>query len=599
MSRSKSKPSRTRRVLSVVLSVVVAVPLAVMIGWLVDDVAFRQDLPRGVVVAGVDIGGTDRADATVRLERSPLPEQRIELRWAARSLVRSASELGVSVDTLATLDEVSGRGPAAARPFRWLRSLFDEQTTAPVLVVDEAPLRDLFTTGEGSAFGIQFGLPEIGLVDGKFVTRSEATVPQVDVEALDNELIKAALTPAGEREPIEVPSLGRRTIDTADADLAERANALTEGGIGVSLLGTSESFQIPQATLRSWVVFGGTRQNPEITLDPETVLGVLESLFVGLGQSGEQSRFVVDRVDNVRILGGAPGSVCCQPDSAELILAALVTDQRSVRLRPQEDPDAKGVAWAESLGIKELVGEFTTNFKPGQTRVTNIDRIAEITRGALIESGDTFSINEFVGRRTRAMGFVSAGVISNGVFDSSVGGGISQYATTLFNAAFFAGLDFGEYQSHSIYISRYPYGREATMSFPHPDLQIINTTPYGILIWPTTTDRSITVSLYSTKWVVGEQTGQSERREGTACTRVTTERTRTWLDDGRTETDTVTARYRPVGVACNGSSSVPTTTTEPAPTTVPTTPTTVPTTTTATAPVSSTTTTTTTTAPLP
>ena len=56
---------------------------------------------------------------------------------------------------------------------------------------------------------------------------------------------------------------------------------------------------------------------------------------------------------------------------------------------------------------------------------------------------------------------------------------MSQFATTLFNAAFFAGLDIREYQAHSEYFSRYPRGREATMGFPNPDLVIENTTPYG------------------------------------------------------------------------------------------------------------------------
>ena len=80
--------------------------------------------------------------------------------------------------------------------------------------------------------------------------------------------------------------------------------------------------------------------------------------------------------------------------------------------------------------------------------------------------------------------------IENGVLVDTVGGGISQFATTTFNAAFFGGLDLVEYQSHSIYISRYPYGREATLSFPKPDLVIGNNTPYGVLIWPTYTGTS-------------------------------------------------------------------------------------------------------------
>ena len=49
---------------------------------------------------------------------------------------------------------------------------------------------------------------------------------------------------------------------------------------------------------------------------------------------------------------------------------------------------------------------------------------------------------------------------------TEIGGGVSQFATTMFNAAFFAGLDIDEYQAHSEYFDRYPCGREATMGYP-------------------------------------------------------------------------------------------------------------------------------------
>ena len=117
-------------------------------------------------------------------------------------------------------------------------------------------------------------------------------------------------------------------------------------------------------------------------------------------------------------------------------------------------------------------------------------------------------------------------------------------------AAFFGGYDFGEYQSHSLYISRYPYGREATLSFPHPDLQIVNNSPHGVLVWPTHDETSITVDLYSTTWAVGEQTDQRQTRYGPGCTRVDTERTRAFVD-GRSVVDSVVAHYRPrEGVRC-------------------------------------------------
>ena len=186
-----------------------------------------------------------------------------------------------------------------------------------------------------------------------------------------------------------------------------------------------------------------------------------------------------------------------------------------------------------------------------QPRVTNIQRFADLVRGAIIEPGDIFSLNDHVGNRTEAKGFVEAGVIYKGVFTEDVGGGVSQFATTFFNAAFFAGLDFLEYQSHSLYISRYPYGREATISWPYVDLVVQNNTPYPMLIWPTYTADSISVSIYSTKWAEVEQTDQVSIAEG-ECTRVHTERTLTYTD-GTQKVDRVVALYRPTeGINCLG-----------------------------------------------
>jgi vancomycin resistance protein YoaR len=202
------------------------------------------------------------------------------------------------------------------------------------------------------------------------------------------------------------------------------------------------------------------------------------------------------------------------------------------------------------MNIRQPIASFTTSHACCESRVQNIHRIADIVQGKVVEPGETFSLNDYVGPRTTAKGFAEAGVIYNGRFTTDVGGGVSQFTTTMFNAAFFAGLDFVEYQAHTIYISRYPYGREATLSYPSPDLKFTNNTPFGILLWPTYTGTSITVTVYSSPWVSGDQTGQQRQSAG-RCTRVITERTRTWVIDGRQEVDTVTALYQPgEGVRC-------------------------------------------------
>jgi vancomycin resistance protein YoaR len=154
---------------------------------------------------------------------------------------------------------------------------------------------------------------------------------------------------------------------------------------------------------------------------------------------------------------------------------------------------------ARTLGVRERVSTFTTRHACCRPRVRNIHTIADIVDGYVVLPGETFSLNGVVGPRDRARGFVEAPMISDGDFVDSVGGGVSQFATTLFNAVFFAGLKDVEHKPHSYYISRYPAGREATVSYPWPDLTFANDSPYGVLIDTAYTGRSITVSFWSTK----------------------------------------------------------------------------------------------------
>jgi vancomycin resistance protein YoaR len=122
----------------------------------------------------------------------------------------------------------------------------------------------------------------------------------------------------------------------------------------------------------------------------------------------------------------------------------------------------------------EVVGQFTTRYSCCQSRVINIKRAVELLDGQRIPAGGTFSLNAALGKRTVARGFVLAPMISGGILVDSVGGGISQVATTLYNAAFFAGLELVEHTPHSFYISRYPMGREATISWGGPELVFRN-----------------------------------------------------------------------------------------------------------------------------
>jgi vancomycin resistance protein YoaR len=152
---------------------------------------------------------------------------------------------------------------------------------------------------------------------------------------------------------------------------------------------------------------------------------------------------------------------------------------------------------AEKLQIKEKVAQFTTYHTCCQDRVDNIQRAARIIDGTRVDPGKTFSLNKALGERTLARGFKNAGTIIDGVLEDSVGGGISQFTTTLHNAVYWGGYEVIDHKPHSIYFTRYPVGIEATINWPSVDYAFRNDSEYGILIDTSYTDTSITISLYS------------------------------------------------------------------------------------------------------
>ena len=154
-----------------------------------------------------------------------------------------------------------------------------------------------------------------------------------------------------------------------------------------------------------------------------------------------------------------------------------------------------------------LVAEFTTRHRCCESRVINIHLIADAVDGVIVPAGESFSLNGHVGPRTEAKGYVRAGAIIAGELyccdhPLNVGGGTSQFATTFYNAVFFAGYEDEFHRPHSIFFSRYPMGREATLSYPVPDVLFRNDTVDPVRIETSYTSTSVTVQMF----------GNNERR---------------------------------------------------------------------------------------
>jgi vancomycin resistance protein YoaR len=545
---------RARRGGLIALAVLAGAAALLVGGWAVDAGIHSGQVMRNVSLAGRPVGGLSETD--LRAVVASMAEARVavpvEVVTPAGSYELTAAQLGLEVDREATVAAVlaAGRdGPSAGRPLQWAGRLLAGQDVALRYSVDrvlaEAALAPVVAANRTDPVE-----PTLLLADGVLAPVGGTPGATLDLEDLDGVLVRAA-DGGGDRLRVE---LGTVPLPPAHSDdeireVARRAEALASRPLTVVVAGEATRFE--PDTLRRWMrAAPGPGGGPlEVQVDLPSVEADLAARVGNLGTPPVDLRWEVGPA-GVTFIEGRPGTRCCAPDSPARVIEALTTGRDQVTLDLTPAPPPHDAAWARRMGIVEPVASFTTSHACCEARVRNIHRIADLVRGVVIEPGETFSLNGTVGPRTPEKGFVQAGVIYNGRFQNDYGGGVSQFATTLFNAAFFAGLDIPEFQAHTIYISRYPYGREATLSYPSPDLKITNNTPYGVLLWPTYTDTSITVTLYSTKTIEAAQTGQTTSPAG-RCTRVRTERTRTWIGDGRSEVDTFGALYQPAeGVLC-------------------------------------------------
>jgi hypothetical protein len=543
------------RTLVVAFLVILGLLLSAVAAWGVDKVVHTDQVSRNVTVAGVPVGGMNQAELDEVIDGLAVAttDDLAVVRAPGFEIAVSNAEAGITLDREAVRAAVlaAGRESNPLTAFStWIGGMSDPVDVDPIYVVDIDVAAEMIRSAPGwvSVSPVE---PSFSAATGEIVVS-----PGQDGVYLDPDLVAEALAAevAFGQSPFSVhvtwspmaPRYGEAEVAAARTVMDE----LTDTDLAVRVNGATA--YIGRTTLAGWVdaTVGETGLVP--VFNEERVLESLERLLDGYTTPFPQPAYLVENGEVSYGFDGDPAAACCDVGVADVLYRQAQRGGNTFAILPtrliEEDG---GVSRVETLGITDLVSEFTTNHACCQNRVLNIQRIADIVSGVVIQPGERFSVNDFVGERTREKGFVAAGTIQQGHFKDDVGGGISQFATTLFNAAFFAGLEFDDYQSHTIYISRYPYGREATLNYPDVDLAFINNTPYGVLIWAEYTETSITAQMYSTQYWGVEETGQSSWRSG-ACRSVETFRTST-SPDGEVIEDSVKARYRPgEGLDCNG-----------------------------------------------
>ncbi len=316
-------------------------------------------------------------------------------------------------------------------------------------------------------------------------------VPSRTGSGVDPEQLRASILAFPSRIVLERAVLEPAIGDDAARRARDRAARLLEQSAVVTFQGNQ--VEIGTDALRAALRFEPRAPRIAVRLDPDALGETLRPAF--------QSRIRPARDAEFRIAGSGvrvvPAVTGRRLDLRGIGAAIVGRPGRPVRARFEPLPPDVTTDELRKLRITEQVASFSTPYACCQARVTNIQRGAELLDGLIIPPGGRFSLNEALGERTVERGFVSAPQIAAGRLEDAVGGGVSQIATTVYNAAFFAGLEIVTHTPHEFYISRYPAGREATVSYGGPELIFVNDWAAGVLIDATATDSSITISFYS------------------------------------------------------------------------------------------------------
>jgi len=455
-----------------------------------------DELAPGTKIAGVEVGEMSTAEARALLAKRAAKMAAVPVVFVAgdrRWSIRPRS-LGVTADWRAAVEDARRRadGSGFLRGYRRLALRFSPVEVTPRTRVYQAALdyelgvlADAIDRPARDAKLHKRGL-RIQILGGRTGTALDReAAPGVIVRAL------AGLT----RAPVALPVLPDKPKVTAaglhDAAILDRR--IVSAPVTVALGGKREH-------LTRWRLASMLRLQRDPDAAPVFGGPAADKFFGGLGRDiGRPPKDATFEVSgsSIRIVPAQLGLALDVPRATATVLAAAERrSNRVARLALTEARPERSTAEARAMGITGVVGSYETIYGGIANRIHNVQLVAHLIDGKLIGPGATFSFNQATGERTAAKGFLEAPVIINGELQTGLGGGVCQVSTTVFNAAYEAGLPITSRTNHALYISHYPLGRDATVDYPDVDLKFVNDTKHWLLLRTFVGSSSLVVNLY-------------------------------------------------------------------------------------------------------
>ncbi|GAB3366275.1 MULTISPECIES: VanW family protein [Amycolatopsis] len=486
-----------RRPLTIALA---AAAGALAVAYVIGAIATIGEVPGGTTVAGVAVGGLSPAEAQAKLTAALTPRlaQPVQVSAGDRTARFVPASAKIQVDYAATVAQAGTQSPT---PWGLLGSLFGGREFRVMSSGDDQALNAVIA-------GLRPAVDR-PMTEGDVRFDGVAPVPvqpeagqELDETAARQALVTEWANAADVKLPIRTlqPKVPADEVRRAVDEIAKPAVSAP-----ATVRGDGRDAAVTPARIAAALRFrAGDNGNLVPSLDKDK-LGAVADKLAATEKQGQDARMDFSSGSPVVTPSTDGRQIDWDQTLAGLLKAITGPGDRAVQAKYTDVPAKVTSGAVKSLGIKEVIGEFTTTGFAQDSGV-NIRVVAQKVNGAIVKPGETFSLNGYTGPRGTPQGYVEAGVIEEGVPAREVGGGISQFATTTYNAAYFAGMTDAGHKEHSFYISRYPAAREATV-FQNPDgssvidLKFANDSATGVAIQTIWTNSSITVKLWGTKHV--------------------------------------------------------------------------------------------------
>ena len=455
-------------------------------------------LANGVRIDGIDVGGMKAKDAQALLERRSTRLSREPVVFAAdgKRFPIAPLTLGVEPDWAAAVGaaERQGDGFGPLRGFRRMDvQFFGAEVSPPVSVLRGAlgykleliarrvnrPQRNAALVVHGTRVAVVPGRPGL--------TLDRAAAADTIVHAL------ASLQRPLGAVPLSFRSVAPRIGAAALAHAAAQARIALSAPVTLRLGAKAWTLEPERLALLLQLPSGGETR---LRIGGALTESWLRNLARRVDTPATDADFVTSG-DTVRVTAAADGSALDPVRTADALLAAALRRVNRVAnvVVATTHPKLTTQA-AERYGITGVVGRYTTDYSGVPNRIHNVQLVSHLVDDKLIAPDTVFSFNGTTGERTAAKGFLVAPVIVNGEVTTGLGGSVCQVSTTVFNAAFEAGLPILARTNHALYISHYPQGRDATVDYPDTDLQFRNDTGHWLLLRTDVGSYALTVTLY-------------------------------------------------------------------------------------------------------